>query len=133
MNDQPDNAPVVLFVDDEGGVRRASAKVMKQAGYQVLEAGTAEEAQKVIESYTDAIDVLIMDINLPDGWGSAVAQRLVESHPEMVVVYTTGYADSDPILSSALNDAPYVLRKPFSSEDLLNVLEEARRRGGRPR
>ena len=123
--------PVVFFVDDEDGVRRASAKVLKKNGYEVLQAGSAEEALQLIEAFEDPIDVLLMDINLPDGWGGTVAQRLVESHPEMVVVYTTGFADSDPILSSALNDAPYVLRKPFSSADLLQVLQDART-GSRP-
>ena len=123
--------PVVFFVDDEEGVRKASAKVLRMNGYEVLQAGTADEAFQVIESFNDPIDVLLMDINLPDGWGGTVAQRLVESHPEMVVVYTTGFADSDPILSSALNDAPWVLRKPFSSADLLKVLDDARK-GTRP-
>ena len=43
----------------------------------------------------------------------------------MTVIYTTGYADQDPILSGALNDAPFVLRKPFSSEELLELIRRA--------
>ena len=71
------------------------------------------------------VDALLMDINLPDGWGASVAQRLKQSHPEMAVVFTTGYADIDPILSGGLNDAEYVVRKPFTTDQLVAVLEEA--------
>jgi CheY-like chemotaxis protein len=95
----------------------------------MIGASTAAEAAEVIESFEGDIDALLMDINLPDGWGGTLAQALLEEHPEMVVVYTTGYASEDPILSGALNDAPYVLRKPFTSEELLNTLREAMGQG----
>jgi two-component system, cell cycle sensor histidine kinase and response regulator CckA len=122
---RPETAPpVVFFVDDEEGIRSTWSLVLRKHGYRVVEAGTAEEAIWFIEAFTEPIDVLLMDINLPDGWGASVAQRLREVHPEMSVVYTTGYAESDPILSGALNDAKHVLRKPFSSEQLLRVIAE---------
>lgn len=125
----PDRNPVVFFVDDEAGIRGSFSTLMRRRGFQVLEAGSAEEASRLIEIFHDPIDVLLMDINLPDGWGGTLAQALLEEHPEMVVVYTTGYASEDPILSGALNDAPYVLRKPFTSEELLNTLWEAMGQG----
>lgn len=117
--------PVVFFVDDDDSVRSVYSTVMRKNGVKVLEAASADEAGRLIEIFTDSIDVLLMDVNLPDGWGSSVAQRLSESHPEMVVVYTTGFADTDPILSGALKDARFVLRKPFSSTELLNTIERA--------
>jgi DNA-binding NtrC family response regulator len=117
--------PVVFFVDDEAGIRGSFSTLMRRRGFQVLEAGSAEEAGRLIEIYRDPIDVLLMDINLPDGWGATLAQALLEEHPEMTVIYTTGYADEDPILSGALNDAPFVLRKPFSSEELLELIRRA--------
>ena len=44
----------------------------------------------------------------------------------MVVVYTTGFAESDPILSGALADAPHVLRKPFNAQQLMDTIDAAR-------
>jgi len=126
----PDRNPVVFFVDDEPGIRGSYATLMRRRGFQVLEAASAEEAGRLIEIFQDPIDVLLMDINLPDGWGGTLAQALLEEHPEMVVVYTTGYAQEDPILSGALRDAPYVLRKPFTSEELLNMLWDAMGKAG---
>jgi len=121
----PSRPPVVFFVDDDDGVRTVTAKILRRHGFQVLEAASAEEASRFMEGLTEPIDVLLMDIVLPDGWGGTLAQRLREMHPEMAVVYTTGYAASDPVLSSALRDAPYVLRKPFTSEELMDVVRRA--------
>ena len=123
--DVRDQTPVVFFVDDEEAVRSMWSHVLRKHGYRVLEAGTAEEALWFIEAFTAPINVLLMDINLPDGWGASVAQRLREIHPEMSVVYTTGFADSDPILSSGLGDARFVLRKPSSNDKLIEVIGEA--------
>ncbi len=115
----------VFFVDDDDRLRSVTCRLLQARGYKILEADGAEQALALLESHDGPIDVLLMDINLPDGWGASVAQRLRETHPEMAVVYTTGYADVDPILSGALNDAQYVIRKPFSTDDLVAVLERA--------
>jgi two-component system cell cycle sensor histidine kinase/response regulator CckA len=120
-----ERTPVVFFVDDEEGVRNTWSQILRKHGYRVLVAATAEEAIWFVEAFSAPIDVLLMDINLPDGWGSSVAQGLRAVHPEMSVVYTTGYAESDPILSGALEDARYVVRKPASAAELLRVIGEA--------
>jgi DNA-binding NtrC family response regulator len=128
-SDMPSRRPVVFFVDDDEGARAATSRLLRDHGYEVLEAASAEEAGRFIDGFTDPIDVLLMDIVLPDGWGATLAHRLRESHPEMAVVYTTGHAVNDPVLSGALNDAPFVVRKPFTVTEMLEVLREARRTG----
>lgn len=123
--DAETNASVVFFVDDDDGVRGVYSSILRKRGYKVLEAASAEEAGRLSEVFTDGIDVLLMDVNLPDGWGATLAQRLRETHPEMVVVFTTGFADVDPILSSALADAEHVLRKPFNADQLSVAISNA--------
>jgi len=116
---------VVFFVDDEDDVRGVWSELLRKYGYRVLEAGTAAEALWFLESFTAHIDVLLMDVNLPDGWGASVAPSLKELHPEMAVVYTTGYAATDPILSGALSDARFVIQKPSSTQEVLRIIGEA--------
>ena len=116
---------VIFFVDDEEDVRGVWSELLRKHDYRVLEAGTAEEALWFLESFTAHIDILLMDVNLPDGWGASVAQSLRQLHPEMAVVYTTGYAATDPILSGALSDAPFVIPKPSTTQEVLRILEEA--------
>lgn len=119
------NRGTVFFVDDDDRLRNVTCRLLKARGFTVLEAESAEKAMEVLETYEGGIDVVLMDINLPDGWGASVAQRLRDVRPDMAVVFTTGYADVDPILASALNDAEFVVKKPFSTEQLVEVLEEA--------
>jgi len=121
----PSRPPVVFFVDDDDNVRSVFSGILRKNGITVIEAASAEEASRLAEVFTEAIDILLMDINLPDGWGVTLAQRLAEVHSEMVVVYTTGFADSDPILSGALADEPYVLRKPFTTQQLMDTISAA--------
>ena len=115
----------VFFVDDDDRLRSVTCRLLKARGFEVLEAESAEKAMDVLETHEGHIDVVLMDINLPDGWGASVAQRLRDTRPDMAVVFTTGFADVDPILASALNDAEFVVKKPFSTEKLVEVLEKA--------
>ncbi len=119
------NRGTVFFVDDDDRLRNVTCRLLKARGFTVLEAESAEKAMDVLENHDGHIDVVLMDINLPDGWGASVAQRLRATRPDMAVVFTTGYADVDPILASALNDAEFVVKKPFSTEQLVEVLEKA--------
>lgn len=130
MQDQTDISPderrtVIFFVDDDVRLHRAVTELLEHRGFEVVGAHSAQEALTVIESYEGVIDALLMDINLPDGWGASVAQRLLEVRPEMPVVYTTGYAEEDPVLAGGLNDAEFVVRKPFSTDELVEVLTRA--------
>ncbi len=123
---------VVFFVDDDETIRVATAALLKRRGYEVLLASSAEEASNASEAFEGEIDVLLMDINLPDGWGATLAQRLLLARPEMAVVYTTGFAGSDPILSSGLKHADFVVTKPFTIDELVFELERAMNPGSEP-
>jgi len=116
---------VVFFVDDEEGVRHIANRLLRKRGFEMIGASSAAEATDVIDEYQGQIDALLMDINLPDGWGALVAQRLMTARPEMAIVYTTGFAEIDPILSGGLNAAEFVIRKPFTGDQLADVLRRA--------
>jgi len=123
--EEKERRPVVFFVDDETGVRHIANRLLRKRGFDMIGASSAAEAGEVIESFEGDIDALLMDINLPDGWGALVAQRLMSVRPEMAIVYTTGFAEVDPILSGGLNSAQYVIRKPFTGDRLADVLRSA--------
>jgi hypothetical protein len=116
--------PVVLYVDDEEPLRLQTERLLR-GRFEVLHAGSAAEASELMERHRGPIDVLLMDINLPDGWGSVLAQQLLAVRPNLPVVYTTGYAEHDPVLAGGLRDAAFVLTKPFKGRELLDILERA--------
>lgn len=117
--------PVVFFVDDEAGIRRIAGRLLKKRGFDMIAAGTAAEAFEVIDRFEGTIDVLLMDMNLPDGWGGRVAQQLRVSRPDMAIIYTTGLAEIDPMESGGLSGADFVIRKPFTGEQLADTVTRA--------
>ena len=116
---------VVFFVDDEDGIRRVASRLLRKRGFEMIGASSAAEASSVVDEYEGEIDALLMDINLPDGWGGLVAQRLKVIRPEMAIVYTTGFAEIDPILSGGLSSVEHVIRKPFTGDQLADALNRA--------
>ena len=116
---------VVFFVDDDDEFRHTTSDLLKSRGYEMLLAASAEEASDVIETFDGEIDVLLMDINLPDGWGATVAYRLRQARPNMALVFITGFAESDPVLSGGLHDAEFVVTKPVTTDRLVYELERA--------
>ena len=79
---------VVFFVDDDEALLGTTRKLLDRAGYEMIEAASAEEAEEVASRYEGHIDILLMDINLPDGWGAVVAQRLRELEADGLVERT---------------------------------------------
>lgn len=117
--------PVVFFVDDEDGIRHIANRLLRKRGFDMIGASSAAEAADVINRFEGDIDAVLMDINLPDGWGAQVAQRLIAVRPDLAVVYTTGFAEIDPIQSGGLVGAEHVIRKPFTGDQLADVLTRA--------
>lgn len=117
-----DQKRVVLIVEDEEPARRLFATALEQSGYLVLQAGSAEEALVVAEGAEQAIDALLMDIMLPDSWGTRLAQSLRVLHPDMGVIYASGYAQDDPIMMSGIDEETRFLHKPFEIAELLDEM-----------
>ena len=116
---------LVLLVEDDVNLRTVTRRLLAKRGFDLIEAGSAAEAYEVVEAHEGPLDAILMDINLPDGWGATVAQRLRLERPEAVIVYTTGFAKSDPVLDAALADAEWVIRKPYRGDELAELLTRA--------
>ncbi len=97
-------SPVVCFVDDEAGIRHITNRLLRTRGFDVLTASSVSDAERVLGDYEGEVDALLMDVHLPDGWGSVAAQRLKAARPGMAVVYTTGLPARN---SSSISSSPY--------------------------
>jgi two-component system, cell cycle sensor histidine kinase and response regulator CckA len=113
----------VLVVDDDRGVRRLTARMLRTEGYKVLEAGSAVEALQTLES-DPSIRLLVTDIVMPEMDGLSLADRALAKVPHLRVVLMTGHA---PELTTQLKlrDSPLpVLLKPFTAEQLLGKVRD---------
>ena len=117
------DAGSVLVVDDDRGVRRLTARMLRTAGYRVLEAESGPEALRTLES-DPAIRLVVTDIVMPEMDGLALADQALARTPDLRVVLMTGHA---PELTAQLDlrDSPIpVLLKPFTAEELLGKVRE---------
>ena len=107
----------ILLVEDDDGIRSLGARVLRKRGHLVLTARHAEEAIAVADGAAN-IDLLFTDVVLPGADGKALAQRLRRRHPNLKVLFTSGYGDHSPIVRDLeLTGAEY-LQKPYASESL---------------
>jgi len=110
----------VLVLEDDAGVRRIAVSALKQNGYRVLEAATSEAALAAgAASARDGIQLLVTDLVLPGLSGPSVFARLRALHPDLRVLYVSGYGEDAPqLLGITPVDGP-VLAKPFSPPRLV--------------
>jgi two-component system cell cycle sensor histidine kinase/response regulator CckA len=111
-------------VDDDRGVRRLTARMLRGEGYQVLEAESGEEALRLLES-DPGINLVVTDIVMPEMHGLDLADLALAKIPHLKIVLMTGHA---PELTSQLDVRASrlpVLLKPFTSEQLLGKVREA--------
>jgi two-component system cell cycle sensor histidine kinase/response regulator CckA len=108
----------VLVVEDEASVRSIARTMLELHGYRVLEAGSGEEALRICERPEGPVQLLLTDVVMPGMSGPEVAQRLIRLHPEMKVLYMSGYTD-DAILRHGVTElSTAFVQKPFTADAL---------------
>lgn len=113
----------VLLVEDEGEVRRLVARVLRDAGYAVLEVGTvlaSRDAYEVMEQ----VDLLLTDVVLPDGSGPALAEHLRAHGRGVRVLYMSGYTAEVLTPHGVLEPGMDFIQKPFTNRALLEKVRE---------
>jgi PAS domain S-box-containing protein len=121
----------VLLVEDEDAVRVLASRVLAEQGYAVHEARNGREALAVLERPDHGIDLVLTDVVMPDMGGVELADRVAAAHPDVRIVYMSGYSEGDK-LHPGVRQSPYpFLQKPFSPESLAVRIREALDRSAR--
>lgn len=115
-SDEPQ--PRVLLVDDDPAFLRVFGAGLARSGFDVVTAGSFQEALDRAGEPGPPLDVLVADINLADGWGARLALAVAPLQPSAKVVYISGYAATDPILKEGIEDHMEFLGKPFEVDEL---------------
>jgi PAS domain S-box-containing protein len=106
----------VLLVDDDADVRAVAAAILAEAGYDVIEAGSGGAALDLLEDPKLGIALLVADIVMPGMNGVELAQAVRRRHPEMPILFITGYGGA--ALPAHRPPPGELLRKPFRAADL---------------
>jgi CheY-like chemotaxis protein len=112
----------ILVVEDDEGVRAAVIDMLSELGYSVLKAGNADQALTILSSGAN-IDVLFTDVVMPGSIKTReLARRAQELHPNIRVLYTSGYTQNAIVHNGRLDDGVHLLSKPYRRDELARKL-----------
>jgi CheY-like chemotaxis protein len=112
----------VLLVEDQSDVRKLSARILRQAGYDVVAVETGEHGLTMVRSSVAPFDVLVTDVVLPKMSGGELAVEAVKATPGLQVLYVSGYAEDDIVRRGVSTSQAAFLAKPFSPKALLHAV-----------
>ena len=116
----------ILFVDDEQVVLDVGTLMLDRLGYNVLHATSGMEASQIFRENSDDICLVILDMRLPDEFGSDTCKRLKEIRPDVKVLHTSGLGRAQGLDNMECGCSGF-LPKPFKlnemSEKLKDILE----------
>ena len=115
----------ILMVEDEAGVRELLVQVLARAGYRVHAFGSWGELVAQIDRQEVTPDLLLTDVVLPEGVdGRAVAERMRERYPGLLVLFMSGYTRQAMTKSGRLDSDVDFLQKPFEPQTLVQKVRD---------
>jgi len=114
----------ILLVEDEPTVRETTQRILQSNGYTVIVASDARDARSQLQIHPGKVQLLLTDVIMPGESGPVLAADLIRTHPDLRVLYISGYtADELGAHGLARPDAP-LLPKPFTIDQLAQKLRD---------
>jgi signal transduction histidine kinase/ActR/RegA family two-component response regulator len=115
----------ILLAEDDDDVRGYARRILRQAGYTVLEASRGSVALELAEQQQAPIQLLLTDAVLPGIHGAELAAQLCAIRPDLRVLYVSGFTENSVIVHGVVASGVSFLPKPYRAEDLLRNVREA--------
>jgi two-component system, cell cycle sensor histidine kinase and response regulator CckA len=115
----------ILVVEDDAAIRALVQAVLAQWGYNVLVAANGLDALHVAAESDRSINLLLTDVVMPSLGGPAMVEEIRRRHPNVRVLYMSGYPDSIIAHQDALEQAAPFLAKPFTLDGLVIAVRSA--------
>jgi two-component system, NtrC family, response regulator AtoC len=113
----------ILLVDDDETTLSFLSPLLHDAGYEVVTATTLKSAQQAIER-GDA-DIVVLDVQLPDGYGPNLLERINREQPHLPVIIVTGYGEIDMAVEAMKLGARDFIQKPLDVARLVQAVHKA--------
>jgi nitrogen-specific signal transduction histidine kinase/CheY-like chemotaxis protein len=108
----------VLLVDDEAAVREICISILEKIGYRVLSAKDGEEVLELYRNNKDEIDIVLLDMIMPNMSGGEIYDRLKEINPEIKVLLSSGYSIDGEATEILNRGCDGFIQKPFDIKKL---------------
>jgi DNA-binding response OmpR family regulator len=109
----------ILLAEDDEQTRTFIHRALSEHGFRVTAVTEGSEALALIRSNKSLPDLLIADVVMPAMTGTELAARIRDQHPELSVLFISGYTD-DQLSPDLLDERTDFLRKPFGQTELLD-------------
>lgn len=119
--DAGSDGAMILLVDDDSAVREVTSSILRDLGYDVVEAGSGAAALELLERRVD-LDLMLIDFAMPGMNGAEVARLARTAKPRLPVLFVTGYADRAALVG--VNDTQ-IIGKPFLGDELAAKIKSA--------
>jgi putative nucleotidyltransferase with HDIG domain len=119
----PPAPPTVLVVDDDKPVRDVLSAVLKEEGYGVRQAESADAALELLRG--EDLPLILCDMKMPEHDGLWLLDQVVRRHPNAAVVMLTGFGDTESAVECLKRGAADYLLKPPRVTELVRAIERA--------
>jgi DNA-binding NtrC family response regulator len=107
----------ILIIDDEPVLQDVLSTLLRREGLQVLQAGTAADGLRLADEHD--IDLVLLDLMLPDRGGLEILRELKLRDPEVVVVVITAYSSVESAITAMREGAFHYISKPFKNQEVI--------------
>ncbi len=115
----------ILLVEDHDQVRDLAQDILAMHGYRVLAAADGESALEITRHHTGPLHLLLTDVIMPGMSGKDLFETLSPNHPDLKVIYMSGYADEVIVHHGVLEPGLAFVQKPFEVRTLLATVRGA--------
>jgi PAS domain S-box-containing protein len=120
----PRGHETILLVEDENSVRELATLVLEECGYTVMTAPEGLAALSLMAACREKVDLLLTDVVMPQMGGRKLAETLLAQHPELRVLFMSGYTDDAVVRHGVLQANTNFLQKPFTPNSLAKRVRE---------
>jgi len=124
FNTPEGHGETILVVEDNDAIMRMMKLILTRLGYVALTACKPVDAIDLAQEHSDQIKLLITDVIMPDMNGRDLANAILQKHPNIKVLYMSGYTANVIAHHGVLDEGVHFLQKPFSKEQLAEKINE---------
>ncbi len=118
----PNGKKSILIIDDEAAIRDAATDILQEEGFEVAAAANGYEGIEIYRSQYQQTSVVLLDLKMPGINGKETYQELEKIQPDLKVIFTSGYSDSEVTALTSEFEGTTFLPKPYTAETLTKII-----------
>ncbi|MBK5188603.1 MAG: response regulator, partial [Gemmatimonadaceae bacterium] len=121
----PRGTETILVVEDDLALQALTCRLLERQGYTVIVADNGVDALERVAEQGETIALVVTDVVMPAMSGGELAARLAETHPDLAVMFVSGYTDDVIVRRGLLDASASFLQKPFTACALAQAVRNA--------